>query len=459
MSRLVDFQQHLLKRYDVTGPRYTSYPTAVQFAEAFGEADYHAAAARSNRAARPLSLYFHIPFCDKVCYYCACNRIITGDHGRAAPYLADLYQEIDLLGDLFGHRPVHQLHWGGGTPTFLSPDEMGELMHKIRARFRLLSDDSGDYSIEIDPRSIGPGVMTELRALGFNRASLGVQDFNPAVQRAVNRIQSFDQTAGVLQAARDLGFRSVNIDLIYGLPLQTVESFGTTLDRVLELRPDRLSVFNYAHMPHLFKVQRQIDATLLPGAEVKFAILRHTVERLTSAGYVYIGMDHFALPDDTLALAQQDGTMYRNFQGYTTHGDCDLIGMGITAISMIDDCYSQNLKTTSAYGEALREGRLPISKGVRLSADDRIRRDVIMTLICGYALDMDEFSRRYSIDFGDYFAPELAALAAMEADGLLDVSARTISVRPAGWLLLRNICMVFDAFSPGRESRHFSRAV
>jgi len=459
MVASVEFNLDLIRRYDVAGPRYTSYPTALQMHDGFGESDYRAAAQRSNRLERPLSLYFHIPFCDTVCYYCACNRIVTGDHSRAVPYLANLHREIELQGDLFGHRPVHQLHWGGGTPTFISMMQMSELMEKTRAHFRLLNDDSGDYSIEIDPRSISAGTMAGLRSLGFNRASLGVQDFEPKVQLAVNRVQTYDQTASVMKAARQQGFRSLNVDLIYGLPLQTVASFDETLRRVLDLGPDRLSVFNYAHMPHLFKTQRQIDASQLPSPAVKLEILQHTVATLTGAGYVYIGMDHFARPDDELARAQKQGTLQRNFQGYTTHGDCDLVGMGITSISMVDDCYSQNEKTPETYAHALAEGRLPVSRGVRLTADDAVRRDAIMALICEKRLDMTVFSREHQLDFSRYFRSELDVLRAMAADGLLSVGPDVIQVLPAGALLLRNICMVFDTYLPGRESQRFSRAI
>ena len=459
MAASVEFDLDLIRRYDVAGPRYTSYPTALQMRDCFGEAEYRAAAARSNRHERPLSLYFHIPFCDTVCYYCGCNRIVTADHSRAVPYLAALHREIELQGDLFGHRPVHQLHWGGGTPTFIDMSQMAALMQKTRAHFRLLNDDSGDYSIEIDPRRISAGTMAGLRSLGFNRASLGVQDFEPRVQIAVNRVQSYEQTAAIMGAARQQGFRSLNVDLIYGLPLQTVSSFADTLRRVLDLGPDRLSVFNYAHMPHLFKTQRQIDAEQLPSPSVKLEILQYTVEYLTAAGYVYIGMDHFARPDDELAIAQQQGSLQRNFQGYTTHGDCDLVGMGMTSISMVDDCYSQNEKAPDAYMAALAEDKLPVVKGLRLAAEDQVRRDAIMALICEKRLDMAAFSQEHQIEFNRYFAPELAVLHGMAADGLLVIRGDVITVLPAGGLLLRNICMVFDSYLAGRESQRFSRAI
>lgn len=453
------FDLDLIQRYDVAGPRYTSYPTALQMQPGFGEADYRAAVARSNRLQRPISLYFHIPFCSNVCYYCACNRIVTGDQNRAVPYLADLHHEIELQGDLLGHRPVHQLHWGGGTPTFISMAQMTGLMRKIGAHFRLLNDDSGDYSIEIDPRSVTVGTMAGLRTLGFNRVSLGVQDVDPRVQLAINRVQPIEQTATIMRAARQQGFHSINVDLIYGLPLQTVASFDETLTRVIDLAPDRLSVFNYAHMPHLFKVQKQINANDLPVSEAKLEILRHTVERLCAAGYVYIGMDHFARPDDELAIAQRTNTLQRNFQGYTTHGDCDLIGMGITSISKIDDCYCQNEKTTQVYGNALAQERLPIARGFRLNVDDLVRRAVIMALICERRVEFKAIQAEFGIDFSRYFAGEINALGMMARDGLVRLDARAIEILPPGALLLRNICMVFDAYLDQQQGQRFSRAI
>ena len=379
----ISFDLALLQRYDLAGPRYTSYPTALQF-HAYDEAAYRAAIAASNDSQRPLSLYFHLPFCAHVCYYCACNKIITANRKRAAPYLTHLHEEIRLQAALVNtERVVRQLHWGGGTPTFISDDEMTALMACTREHFRLLDDDSGDYSIEIDPREVTPAKIGLLRQLGFNRMSFGVQDFDPLVQRSVNRVQSFEQTHDAVEAARANHYHSINIDLIYGLPHQSVSSFERTLDLVLELSPDRLSVFNYAHLPAMFKVQKQIDEQYLPTAAVKLAIFQLIIERLTAAGYVYIGMDHFAKPDNELALAQQQGSLYRNFQGYSTHAECDLIGMGITSISMINQTYSQNLKTPEAYGEHIEQGRLAVYRGVSLSAEDQLRRAVISAARCG----------------------------------------------------------------------------
>ena len=470
----VVFDPVLINRYDKAGPRYTSYPTAVQFRETFGEAEYRAAALASNAGGAPLSLYFHLPFCDTVCYYCACNKIVTRNRQRTAPYLERLFREIELQGALFDRsRPVEQLHWGGGTPTFLSSDEMRALMHKTRQHFSLRDDDSGEYSIEVDPREANADIIALLRELGFNRLSLGVQDFDPTVQKAVNRIQSEAETFAVLDAARRTGFRSVNMDLIYGLPHQTVASFAATLDKVIAAGPDRLSVFNYAHLPELFKTQRQIDAASLPAAGEKLAILQHTVERLTAAGYVYIGMDHFARPDDELAVAQREGSLYRNFQGYSTHADCDLVAMGITAIGALQgsssaasvgaakgiSCYSQNVKTLDEYAALLDAGRLPVYRGIVLSDEDKLRRAIITQLICHFELNFARIEQLFPIRFRDYFAAELDECKAMQADGLLDVQADCLIVCPAGKLLIRNICMVFDTYLRAAQQPRFSKVI
>lgn len=459
-SHRVVFDPVLINRYDKAGPRYTSYPTAVQFRETFGEAEYRAAAQASNAGGAPLSLYFHLPFCDTVCYYCACNKIITKNRKHTAPYLERLFREIELQAALFDRsRPVEQLHWGGGTPTFLSAGEMRALMDKTRAHFSLREDDSGEYSIEVDPREANAEIIALLRELGFNRLSLGVQDFDPTVQKAVNRIQSEAETFAVLDAARATGFRSVNMDLIYGLPHQTVASFAATLDKVIAAGPDRLSVFNYAHLPELFKTQRQIDTASLPAPGEKLAILQHTIERLTGAGYVYIGMDHFARPDDELAVAQREGSLYRNFQGYSTHADCDLVAMGITAIGMVGDSYSQNVKTLDEYSARLDGGRLPVFRGIVLSEDDKLRRAVITQLICHFELNFARIEQAFNIRFREYFAAELEEYKAMQADGLLDVHAHSLAVRPAGKLLIRNICMVFDTYLRAAHKQQFSKVI
>ena len=460
MNSSIEFDVDLIQRYDLAGPRYTSYPTAVQFHNQFDETEYLQAIHDSNASQRPLSLYVHLPFCGTVCYYCACNKIITANRKRASPYLDDLHQEIELQAARFTEkRPVSQLHFGGGTPTFISDDEITCLMNKLRQHFYLLEEDKGDYSIEIDPREVTPAKIVLLRQLGFNRMSFGVQDFDPKVQVAVNRIQSLEQTAAAVDAARASGFHSINIDLIYGLPFQTVESFAITLDKVLALNPDRLSVFNYAHLPHLFKVQKQMDENTLPSAATKLAILQYVIERLQQAGYVYIGMDHFAKPDDELALAQENGTLYRNFQGYSTHAGCDLIGLGITSIGMVDDTYSQNVKTLEEYHECVSTGKLPVYRGVRLTTDDKLRRALITQLICLFKIDISSLEQTWNIDFADYFAEELRQLAVMANDGLITLDKTAIQVLPRGRLLIRNICMVFDSYLRQGQQQRFSKVI
>lgn len=460
MNTAIVFDPALIAKYDKAGPRYTSYPTAVQFHDGFGEAEYREQAAASNAAGRPLSLYFHIPFCDTVCFYCACNKIVTKNRRHTLPYLERLHREIALQGALFDRsRPVAQLHWGGGTPTFISAEQMRALMRVTGEQFQLLGDDSGEYSIEVDPRETDDSTVALLRELGFNRLSLGVQDFDPQVQQAVNRLQSREKTLQVMDAARSEGFHSISVDLIYGLPFQTVASFGRTVEDIIAQGPDRISVFNYAHLPELFKTQRQIDASALPPPAVKLEILKAVSERLAAAGYVYIGMDHFAKPDDELALAQQAGTLYRNFQGYSTHADCDLIGFGVTSIGMVGDSYSQNLKGLEDYYACIDQNRLAVFRGVQLDADDRLRRAVITDLICHFALDFATVERRYAIRFRDYFALELAELIDMEADGLLVLSADGLRVLAPGRLLIRNICMVFDRYLRVQRQTRFSKVI
>jgi len=455
----LEFDSKLIQRYDTTGPRYTSYPTAVQFTSGFTAEDYAAQAELSNQTDRPLSLYFHIPFCDTICFYCACNKIVTKNRNHAQPYLDNLYKEIAMQGALFAsERTVDQLHWGGGTPTFISPAQMQELMDHTRRHFNLRNDDKGEYSIEVDPREASHDTILLLRKLGFNRISLGVQDFNPQVQQAVNRIQSLAQTKEIMQAARVAGFHSISLDLIYGLPRQTLQSFSETLDTVLELQPDRLSVFNYAHLPELFKTQRQINAEELPDAKTKLAILETCIDKLGSAGYQYIGMDHFARPDDELALAQANGTLYRNFQGYSTHADCDLIGMGITSIGKINDCYSQNVKTLDEYAQLIAAGKLPILRGLVLNDDDKLRREIITQLICHYRLDIAAVEESYGIRFQEYFADSLPALQQMQLDDLLVLDEHQIQVKPKGCLLIRNICMTFDRYLQNSTQR-FSKVL
>ena len=409
MTRL-QFDPQLIKRYDKAGPRYTSYPTAVSFTDGFGTADYlrHAELSHEQGDAAPLSLYFHIPFCDTVCFYCACNKIATKDYSKATTYLDYLYREIDMHAALYDRsRPVEQLHFGGGTPTFLSADQMRALMEKIRASFTLLDDDQGEYSIEIDPRSVTDETIAALRDMGFNRFSLGVQDVNEQVQKAVNRIQPLSMSRDIIEACRRHGARSISVDLIYGLPFQTEASFSTTLDEIIRLSPDRLSVFNYAHLPTLFKPQRRINEADLPSAEAKLAILDMTIHKLTDAGYEFIGMDHFAKPGDELAQAQKNGTLHRNFQGYTTHAECDLVAMGVSSISSVADCYAQNEKGLDAYYARIDAGEIPITRGLSLTEDDVIRREVIQELACHFRLDYASMDTRLGIRFVEYFAEEL----------------------------------------------------
>ncbi len=461
MDQSLIFDLDLINKYDYAGPRYTSYPTAPQFHEGFGESEYRQVAALSNQSGRPLSLYFHIPFCDTICFYCACNKIATKDRRMAGDYLERVYREIALQGALFdSDRRVEQLHWGGGTPTFISHEQMRSLMEVTARHFNLADNDSGEFSIEIDPREATRDTIGLLREVGFNRLSLGLQDLDPKVQRAVNRIQTEEETLAVLEAAREFGFRSVSIDLIYGLPLQTAESFLRTLDRVIEVGPDRLSVFNYAHLPTQFKPQRRINASELPLPQVKLDILKSTIDHLVAAGYVYIGMDHFARPEDELARAQREGTLYRNFQGYSTHADCDLVAMGVTSISMVGATYSQNVRGLDDYYGRLDEGRLPVYRGLELNRDDEIRRDVITRLICNFQLDFKVVADSWNIDFPSYFQDALVRLREMEADGLLSISDQGITVAPSGRLLIRNICMAFDAYLPPQtQQKNFSRVI
>lgn len=460
MHQTLLFDPALIRRYDKSGPRYTSYPTALQFHDGYGEADYRAAALASNVRSGPLSLYFHIPFCDTLCFYCGCNKVVTKNRARAAPYLARLHKEIALQAALFSReRSVDQLHWGGGTPTFISHDEMRALMRVTREHFRLRDDDSGEYSIEIDPRETDRDTIAVLRELGFNRLSLGVQDFDARVQRAVNRLQSVAETFAVMEQARRQGFKSISVDLIYGLPFQSTASFARTLDSIIAVAPDRLSVFNYAHLPEMFMPQRRIKETDLPSPAEKLDILKMSSERLAAAGYVYIGMDHFARPDDELAVAQRNHTLYRNFQGYSTHAECDLVAFGITAIGMVGNTYSQNVKGLEEYYQRLDAGELPIYRGVVLDTDDLLRRAVITQLICHFELDMARITEQFGVDFSNYFADELRELAPFEADGLVTTEGDLVRVRPAGRLLIRNVCMVFDRYLRGQPAQRYSKVI
>jgi oxygen-independent coproporphyrinogen-3 oxidase len=405
MFNPICWNAELIRRYDNPGPRYTSYPTAVQFHDGVEPSDLLRALDTSRQEKRPLSLYVHIPFCANICYYCACNKVITKDRSRAEPYLQSLFREIEMVSQHVGeNQQIQQLHFGGGTPTFLAHDQLRALMDKLRAHFSLREDDLGDYSIEIDPREADWSTMGLLREIGFNRVSFGVQDLEPGVQRAVNRLQTLEQTQGVMDAARALQYRSINIDLIYGLPKQTPVSFAKTVDAIIALKPDRLSVFNYAHLPERFLPQRRIEAADLPSPQDKLTMLENTINQLVKAGYRYIGMDHFALPDDSLSNAQENGELQRNFQGYTTHGHCDLIGLGVSSISQIGDLFSQNSSDIKVYQHSLDSGKLATRRGLECHADDRLRRAVIGQMICHFALDFADIEQRFGIVFHHYFA-------------------------------------------------------
>ena len=446
-SNSVIWNRRLIERYDLSGPRYTSYPTAPHFHEQFSVADLHSAIDRSNAAGRPLSLYFHIPFCITVCYYCACNKIITANRSRAMPYLERLIEEIAMQGKFFDRsRPVHQLHWGGGTPTYISNDEKRLLMAATREHFNILDDDSGEYSVEIHPGETEVSAISCLRELGFNRLSMGVQDFDPVVQKAVNRFNSAKEVRELVDAAKKEGFQSINMDLIYGLPHQSWSTFSYTLDSIIDLNPERLSVFNYAHMPHLFKVQKQLDESTLPSPEEKLLIMERMTEKLLDAGYVYIGMDHFAKPEDELVVAQREGLLQRNFQGYSTHGGCDLLAFGVSSISAIDNIFCQNHKQIDDYQDAVAAGQLPLARGFELSSDDQLRQEVIKQLICHFELNFADIEAQFPISFKAYFAEELEQLKSMAEDGLVDIDETTIRVGLAGRLLIRRICMIFDAY-------------
>jgi len=459
------FSTDLLRRYDRPGPRYTSYPTAPQFSADFGADQLREAAQASNGDPIPrrLSLYVHVPFCLSPCFYCGCNRIITRDLSRSDAYLARLYREIDLTAPLFDRdREVIQLHFGGGTPNFLTPAQLREVVETLRKHFNFSDSPNRDISIELDPRFISPEEIAELAAIGFNRASLGVQDFDPVVQQAVNRIQSVEQTVAVIEACRANGFHSVNVDLIYGLPKQNPEGFARTLDTVIKVRPDRIAVYSYAHLPEMFKAQRQIEAEDLPTPETKLGLLQLAIEKLTDAGYLYIGMDHFALPDDELAQAQARGGLHRNFMGYTTHADSDLIGLGVSAISHIGDSFSQNPRDIISWQGALDAGHLPVFRGMRLSDDDQLRADLIQHLMCQGEVPIAALERRYEIDFDSYFADALQRLEPLAEDGLVKLEPGRITVTAQGRLLLRNIAMCFDRYldQPATVATpRFSRAI
>ncbi|MFP1743688.1 oxygen-independent coproporphyrinogen III oxidase [Lonsdalea quercina] len=452
----IDWDLELIQKYNYSGPRYTSYPTALEFTENYDESAFLQAAALYPE--RPLSLYIHIPFCHRLCYFCGCNKLVTRQLHKADEYLDVLEQEIRQRAPLFVGRTVTQMHWGGGTPTFLNAKQITRLMTLLREQFTF--DAHAEMSLEIDPREIELDIVDHLHREGFNRLSMGVQDFNKEVQRLVNREQDEAFIFALIERAKALGFTSTNIDLIYGLPKQTPASFAYTLQRVAELGPHRLSVFNYAHLPTLFAAQRKIKEADLPGAEQKLDILQQTIHDLTASGYQYIGMDHFARPDDELAVAQREGKLHRNFQGYTTQGETDLLGMGVSAISMIGDSYAQNQKVLKDYYTQVQTQGNALWRGVKLTRDDCLRRDVIKTLICNFRLSYAAIEADYQIDFEDYFSEDLILLEPMMADGLIEVASRELVVTPKGRLLIRNICMCFDIYLRSKmRSRQFSRVI
>ena len=453
----------LLTRFDVPGPRYTSYPTADRFVEAFTQADLHHALDLRRLGPgpknRPLSIYVHIPFCESLCYYCACNKIITKHHEKAEPYLRYLAKEVDLYISSIGlAQTVSQLHLGGGTPTFLSNDELNELMSMLKRSFSFVA--GGEYSVEVDPRTVDESRLAFLFELGFNRLSFGVQDFDPVVQKAVHRIQPVQQVFDLVASARKIGFESVNVDLIYGLPRQTPESFDRTLKQVNSLRPDRIALYAYAHLPERFKPQRRILLAELPKPADKVAMLSRSMDALMNAGYVYVGMDHFALPEDTLAVAKRQGRLHRNFQGYSTQPDCDLIGLGVSAIGRMGGTYSQNAKTMDEYVDMLDNGQLPIVKGLSLTRDDLIRRACIMAIMCQGQIHYNDFNEAWLIDTQKYFDAELVQLESLQAQGLVDLTDSGLQVTPLGWFFVRGVAMVFDKYLQADRNRtRFSKII
>jgi len=449
MGLKTSFPAELITKYGLTGPRYTSYPTALQFHEGFDAEAYRRFVQNSNDdlIPRPLSLYVHLPFCKELCYFCACNKKVTRNKQRAEAYLQHLDKEIEMQGSLFDRdRQVIQLHFGGGTPTYFNDIQLKQIVEQLSRTFLLSRSDSREFSIEIDPRTVNKERIPYLADIGFNRVSVGIQDFDPAVQKAVNRVQDEGKTLGLIDAARKSGFNSISVDLIYGLPLQTAKSFEKTIDSVLSVRPDRLSVYNYAHLPHLFPAQRMINAEDVPAPEVRLELLASTVTRLVDAGYVYIGMDHFALPDDELSIAMQDGTLQRNFQGYSTCRKTDLVGLGVSAIGRVGNSFVQNRKDIREWQEAIDAGKLPVWRGIGLSGEDRLRRGVIAAIMCQGNIRFGEFDRKYKIDFTDHFALELESLKPLQDDGLIELTEQSLEVTQTGLLLLRVIAMKFDEY-------------
>jgi oxygen-independent coproporphyrinogen-3 oxidase len=434
----------LLEKYCKPGPRYTSYPPAPHFHTGFADADWRAELEATRNSSRDLSLYVHIPFCDTLCWYCGCNMVATRDYGRAQRYLDLLFKEIDRVTDLVSpHRMVRQLHWGGGTPTFLRPEDMERLFGHLLSSFGLA--DHAEIGCEADPRELTREHVLTLKKLGFNRISLGVQDLDERVQQAVNRVQPEPLIREAYRWMRESGFESINLDLMIGLPHQTVASFSKTLDAIIDMRPDRLAVFTYAHVPWMKRHQKLIQESDLPDFRTRIALQELILDRLTGAGYVYIGMDHYALPGDELVVAQRNKTLYRNFQGYTTHKNCDILAFGASAISQTDEVYVQNLKKLSEYRDRILAGRLATERGLRITREDKLRREAIIRLMCDLELDAAAFGRKWNVDFDAHFGCR-QELQAMAADGLLVLEGDLIRITETGRLFLRNIAMLFDAY-------------
>ena len=456
----IELSEALIRRFDTLGPRYTSYPTADRFTTTFSEQAYrdHLVQRDGKPGNPPLSLYVHLPFCESLCYFCACNKIITKEHGRVAEYLRYLDKEMALVAAQIGpDRKAVQLHLGGGTPTFFSADELSQLMAMLRHHFNFVPD--AELGVEIDPRTVGDGTLAMLAGLGFNRNSFGVQDFDPAVQQAVNRIQPLEMVEKAVEESRKSNFLSINADLIYGLPKQTLESFGHTLDNLIRITPDRIALYNYAHLPQRFKAQRLINDDDLPSAEQRLQIFLMSMQRLLDAGYVYIGLDHFSKPDDELNKARLGKTLHRNFQGYTTWAECDLIGFGVSAISKVGNSYSQSVRTVNAYYQRLDQGLLPIERGFALSQDDLLRREIIMTLMCSAPVDIEAIERDHGIDFNTYFARELQQLRQYEDAGLITIDPKAIRVTPKGRLFVRASGMVFDKYLTQPTTSTYSKLI
>ncbi|MDO4436228.1 MAG: oxygen-independent coproporphyrinogen III oxidase [Cardiobacteriaceae bacterium] len=454
------FDRALIHKYSQSGPRYTSYPTAVEFHPQFGEAEHIQFLKGNAESGKALSVYIHIPFCENVCFYCGCNKIITKNHSQAQQYLDYLEREMALQAQyLGGKREVVQLHFGGGTPTFLSREEQERLFAILHQHFTFAADDVGEFSIEIDPRTVTHDDLRHLRSLGFNRVSFGVQDFNPQVQQAVNRIQPYEEVKATVEAARDCGYHSISADLIYGLPKQSALSFQETIKQMLTLDTDRLAIFHYAHMPHIFGAQKQIVDSDLPSSDEKLAMLEHSIKALTENGYEFIGLDHFAKQSDSLVQHQKQGTLYRNFQGYSTFSHCDLLGFGISSISMVGNSYSQNEKARSRYYQRLDKGEIPIHRGIALNQDDLIRRYVITEIMCNLGLNLNEVSKRFGIDAKHYFSREWQQLTSLAQDDLIEYDEEQLRVKPLGRLLIRNIAMVFDFYRQKNPDHRFSKTV